>query len=167
MPAETHDTADPCAQCGAASVNGLTCLDAFHALLGFEFADREAFGPVHHLTVACYYLQHPHDFTDEVRASWRELLDNPEAGRAHAEAMLPSLRRKFDGAKRVRDPGHEAPVWWPRHWPYTAQNALPANEDDQTAPGHVRRMRTWAASVRETLDAAEQRANAALRVRMP
>lgn len=148
-----------CAQCGATPRDGLSCRDAFDDLLAFEFVDREAFGPVHHLTVACYCLQHPDGYSDDVRALWRQLISDPEDGGKHAVSIMAAMRERFDGAVRVREPGHEPPGWWPRAWLQTALDALPSDAADRTAAGHVRRMRAWAASVRAALDIAEKGAH--------
>lgn len=148
-----------CTRCGATPRAGLTCRDAFNQLLAFEFADREAFGPVHHLTVACYYLQHPDGYSDDVRAVWRRLISAPEAGREFAVSTMAATRDQFEGAARVREPGREPPEWWPRHWTHTALDALAVDEADRTAAGHVRRVRAWAVSVRTALDTAEEHAH--------
>lgn len=148
-----------CGQCGAIPRGGLSCREAFDELLAFEFADREAFGPVHHLTVACYYLQHPSGYRDEVRTMWRQLISAPEGGREYAVSTMAEMRETFDGATRVREVGHEPPAWWPRAWPHTAIDALPTDDSDRTAASHVRRMRAWAASVRSALDIAEEGAH--------
>lgn len=148
-----------CTQCGATGRADLTCREAFDELLALEFADREAFGPVHHLTVACYYLQHPDGFSDGVRAMWRRLISAPEAGRAFAVSTMAATRHQFEGATRVREPGREAPEWWPRRWAHTALDALPVDDADRTAAGHVRRVRAWAVSVRAALDTAEEHAH--------
>lgn len=153
---ESIDLTDRCPQCGASPRSGLTCRDAFDELLAFEFADPDAFGPVHHLTVACYYLQHPAGYTDEVRSMWRQLIGAPDAGRAQAVATMAAMRERFEGATRVREPGLEPPRWWPRQWAHTALDAVPANDVDRTAAAHVWRVRRWAESVRAALDTEEE-----------
>lgn len=148
-----------CTQCGSIPRGGRSCREAFDELLAFEFTDREAFGPVHHLTVACYYLQHPAGYGDDVRAMWRQLISAPEGGREHAVSTMAEMRERFDGATRVREAGHEPPAWWPRAWPHTVLDAMPSDDTDRTASGHVRRVRDWAASVRAALDIAEEGAH--------
>jgi hypothetical protein len=45
-------------------VEGKTCREAFEELISREFQDPIC-GQVHHLTVLCYDLQHPQQFTRE------------------------------------------------------------------------------------------------------
>lgn len=145
-----------CPDCGALVTAVRTCRSAFDELLAFEFITPEAFGPVHHLTVACYYLQHPTGHGEVVRARWLELLKDPDAGRAGAVRIMADMRAAFDGATRVREAGAEAPVWWPRRWRLTALDALPPKGEAMTAEGHVRRVSAWAEGVREEVERRER-----------
>ena len=47
-----------CLQCGAELPAGETCRDRFDLCLAKEFEHPASYGSVHHLTVACYMLQH-------------------------------------------------------------------------------------------------------------
>ena len=53
-----------CAECGA-DLNGKACLEYFNKMLAWDFADFAGVGQVHHLTVLCYYLQHPGKYSTE------------------------------------------------------------------------------------------------------
>lgn len=142
-----------CTTCGSS----LDCRQAFDALLALEHVHPTAFGAVHHLTVACYSLQHPEGYAAAAIASWRRIVADVLDGRV----TIPGLRRgvgaQFEGPTRVREPGARSPDWWPRRWPLTAPDVVPAAKEPSTAEGHVTRVLAWAASVRETIDAAERR----------
>ncbi|MCB0192999.1 MAG: hypothetical protein KDJ65_13730 [Anaerolineae bacterium] len=47
-----------CLHCGANIQPNESCRDRFDLCLALEFENPIAFGAVHHLTVACYMLQH-------------------------------------------------------------------------------------------------------------
>ncbi len=47
-----------CPQCGAELASGENCRDRFDLCLAKEFEHPTSYGSVHHLTVACYMLQH-------------------------------------------------------------------------------------------------------------
>ncbi|MBK8899784.1 MAG: hypothetical protein IPM53_01250 [Anaerolineaceae bacterium] len=47
-----------CLQCGAKVPPGGQCRDRFDLCLAYEYENPTTFGAVHHLTVACYMLQH-------------------------------------------------------------------------------------------------------------
>ncbi len=146
---------DACAQCGAGISDGDTCRTRFDALLAIELAFPPAFGAVHHLTVACYSLQHPEGYVGAALAMWRQMLAQSMDGVATPKELLREARRRFEGPARVREKNAVPPAWWPTTWPLTAADALPPASESAGAQGHIDRVRRWAASVRATLDAAD------------
>ena len=52
-----------CPECGA-----LGCREKFDAMMALEFESPTVFGAVHHITVLCYNLQHPSNFSEEALA---------------------------------------------------------------------------------------------------
>ena len=143
-----------CAHCGATLADGAPCRRHFDRLLAHEYDHPPAFGAVHHLTVACYSLQHPAGYVADALDMWRRMIANSlDAGTAPRELRRRSSAR-FEGAARVRQPGARPPAWWPRAWPVTAGDVVPP--DDETGPdGHIARVRRWAELVRATLDASD------------
>ena len=139
-----------CDQCGAVFSVGEDCQSCFHALLAYENERPPAFGAVHHLTVATYYLQHPAGFTSEVLRSWYALLADTLDGRATPRELLRRARERFDGAKRVRDASAVPPAWWPREWPVTVQSVLKLDEQVEI-DDYIARARSWASATRERL----------------
>ncbi len=47
-----------CPECGAELPPGERCEERFNLCLALEYENPAAYGRVHHLTVACYMLQH-------------------------------------------------------------------------------------------------------------
>ena len=134
-----------CPECGAFEVDGLDCWGQLGGVLAWEAHDPELAGE-HFLTVACYNLQHPAQFTaaalDNLRAG---LIAHLEQGVAIAE-LRRRASRAFEGAQRVLKPAAERrPVL--RRWPLTIADVyLPAQP-----AGAADRVRAWAAAVRDGL----------------
>lgn len=142
-----------CKECGAVYDDGADCESCFHALLAFENERPAAFGAVHHLTVATYYLQHPAGYTHAALAHWREIVRKALTGVPIRELRELSGRR-FGGAKRVRDPGSTAPPWWPAAWPLSVRDVFaPGAELDVDT--YLRRAREWGRTTLAALDAAQ------------
>ena len=133
-----------CNQCGAVYDDGTDCESCFHALLAYENERPAAFGAVHHLTVATYYLQHPAGYTREALAHWREIVGKALAG--GDSASIRDLRqlssKRFEGSKRVREPGASPPAWWPAAWPLTIQSVFTPGIDIDV-DSYVHRAREW------------------------
>lgn len=134
-----------CPECGALTVDGMTCWEQLGGLLAWEAHDPELLA-VHFLTVAAYNLQHPAQFTDEALAGFRvSFID-------HLDHRLPvaTIRRRtaaiYDGAKRVLKPGAERkPVV--RQWRMTMADVYLPDQPD----GAAERVRQWAAAIRSEL----------------
>ena len=137
-----------CPDCGAQFPDGETCRSLFDRLLAHEYDFPDAFGAVHHLTVAAYMLQHPRGYSREAIDTWRTIIAESLDGVATHAMFLERGRRQFDGARRVREPGAEPPDGWPRRWSMTAADV--AGSPDAAA--HIDRVRRWATSIRETLE---------------
>jgi hypothetical protein len=147
-----------CEQCGAAFDDGGDCLSCFHALLAYENERPAAFGAVHHLTVATYYLQHPAGYTHETLAHWREILARSLDGTATVGKLRDLAGRRFAGTKRVREDGQSPPDWWPHVWPRTIQSVFTPDTNVEVDT-YVLRAREWARETRATLDAAHRSAD--------
>lgn len=135
----------PCPECGAPTVEGLDCWGQLGAVLAWEYEDPDL-AAEHFLTVACYNLQHPAQFTDEalagLRAAFIERLDNGLPVR--------EIRRRFaaayEGSTRVLKPASERrPVL--RAWSMTIADIYIPDRLTSAAPS----VRAWAASIRREL----------------
>jgi hypothetical protein len=62
-----------CPECGASKVTGYTCWDMLGQVIGWEYGDPEL-ASEHFMTVACYNIQHPAQFKDEVISDLKQLL---------------------------------------------------------------------------------------------
>lgn len=145
-----------CDECGALHRGGVTCRACFEALLAFENERPVAFGAVHHLTVACYFLQHPRGYNASALQMWRDLLADSLDGRVTAKDLIRRAGRQFNGARRVRDPRAALPAWWPPAWPVTVDAVLRPDEQP-TIDTYVQRAYEWAGQTRAQLEA-QQRA---------
>jgi hypothetical protein len=142
-----------CTECGATNDAATTCRDCFDAMLAFENEHPPVFGAAHHLTVACYYLQHPTGYTTDALNAWHSGIADSLDGRLTPKELQRRSRRQFDGATRVRDPLAAVPDWWPKTWHATVCSVLRPDEViSETA--YIDRARQWATHVRATLDAA-------------
>src|ERR671920_2146456 len=101
-----------CADCGAAIADGESCRGMFEQLLAYEHAFPEAFGAVHHLTVAVYSLQHPRGYSRDAIRMWRVIIGDALDGNATTADFLQQARTQFGGGVRVREPGAEPPDEW-------------------------------------------------------
>jgi hypothetical protein len=142
-----------CDQCGAVYDEGADCESCFHALLAYENERPAAFGAVHHLTVAAYYLQHPAGYTHESLAHWREIIARTLDGTATVRELRELSGRRFAGSKRARAPGASAPDWWPRVWPMTIRDLITPDTSIEL-DAYVDRARDWAGATLRALDAA-------------
>jgi hypothetical protein len=144
-----NDTPTPnlatCPECGAPTVDGLTCWEQLGALIAWEYDDPELLAE-HFLTVAAYNLQHPAQFTDDaiagLRIAFRERLDT--------DLPVAEIRRRnaaeYEGKQRVLRPEAERrPVL--RQWPMTIADVYTPEQPE----GAAARVRAWAAAIRSEL----------------
>jgi hypothetical protein len=89
-----------CPQCGAEFLADEQCRDRFDLCLALEFENPTTFGAVHHLTVACYMLQH-NVYSREVWLEARNMVAQfIRAGVAPAE-MRRRNRSRFNSGRRA------------------------------------------------------------------
>jgi hypothetical protein len=137
-----------CTDCGAAIADDDTCRGMFERLLAHENTFPEAFGAVHHLTVAVYSLQHPRGYSRDAIRMWQVIIAESLDGASTPENFLERARAHFTGGVRVREPGAEPPEGWPRVWPVTVADVVTPPDETPTAAAHVERVLAWARSVR-------------------
>ena len=138
-----------CADCGAAIAEGGSCRGMFEQLLAYEYAFPEAFGAVHHLTVAVYSLQHPRGYSRDAIRMWQIIIGESLDGTSTPANFLERARAHFSGGVRVREPGAEPPAGWPTVWPMTVADTI-AQPDEMTPDVYVERVRAWASSAMDT-----------------
>jgi hypothetical protein len=90
-----------CTECGAKEVEGMDCWWQLGGIGQWELNDPELYA-VHFLTVACYNLQHPSQFTDEaledLRNTFNEALEN---GWSNEQVRAQVSKAGWDGKKKV------------------------------------------------------------------
>lgn len=138
-----------CPECGGVFDDPDGCWGQFGALLALEFVD-EAYGKVHHLTVATYMLQHP---TRLSRRGWFEMRG---LLRLHLRdgVSVAGLRQ------RIRSAGVDASKGWKMtadgtccqaavglDWPLTV-----ADIDVEDRDGYGERVTAWAVAALDLAD---------------
>lgn len=144
-----------CAQCGATLAEGESCRAFFDQLLALEFEQPEAFAE-HHLTVACYFLQHPAGYAEVTLKYWRRLLHAALVDHVPAARLSRQMSKQFEGPARVRGEENSPPVWWPRRWTVIVRDVVALDERPATAAAHLERVRRWAWSILGELKAAPE-----------
>jgi hypothetical protein len=151
-----------CPDCGATIADNGTCRALFDELLAHEYAFPAAFGAVHHLTVAAYYLQHPRGFSRAAIRGWRAIITDSLDGAATPAEFLRRARARSDAKVRIRERDAKPPEGWPSIWPMTVADVVVAPGETPNADGHIRRVTQWAKAIRGTLDALTLPADAQL-----
>jgi hypothetical protein len=140
-----------CPECGTVWPEGQTCQDDFHQMLAWEFQTPRLW-EVHHLTVLCYYLQHPSLYSPVALAGARQLLvEFVEQGAAPQEVRRRD-RDTVDSSKRTWNfkgttDAHGA-YRHPIVWPMTAARVVAGGTEQYCA-----NVRAWAASILAALRA--------------
>ena len=127
-------------------MDGFGCWEQLGLLLAWE-ADDPEMAAEHFLTVACYNLQHPAQFTDEALA-WLTagFIERVDRGAA-VEALRRDAAYRFAGPARVLRPVTE------RRPVRRARSRTVADGYTPARPrGAAARVRAWAAAVRRGLD---------------
>ncbi len=150
-PLGNKDAALRCPECGADGNDGQTCEERFHQMLFWE-AEFPAYGEVHHLTVLCYHLQHPHLYSpDGLKEARRLLMEFVERGVAPDEvrkinrAQVDSSQRKW---KIAATPDAQGSYAQPIAWPLTTADVIAGGPDH-----YCDNVRAWARSINEILKA--------------
>ena len=142
----------PCPDCGAWVADNGGCRSLFDELLAHEYVFPAAFGAVHHLTVAAYYLQHPRGFSRAAIRGWRAIIAESLDGTATPAEFLRRARAQSDAKVRIRERGAEPPDGWPHTWSMTVADVVVPAGELPNADGHIRRVTEWAKAIRATLD---------------
>jgi len=152
----------PCPDCGAPIADNASCRSLFDELLAHEYVFPAAFGAVHHLTVAAYYLQHPRGFSRAAICGWRAIITESLDGLATPAEFLRRARAQSDAKVRIHERDAEPPAGWPRTWLMTVADVVAPVGEEPNADGHIRRVTQWAKVIRQTLDTLALPANAQL-----
>ena len=131
-----------CPECGATG-----CRDRFGELLALEFEDPTVFGAVHHITVICFNIQHPGEFTEEsmtwMKSSLRAIIVD---GLSPTE-LRKQVRKRTKGGVRVKRHTElsEEPV--KVHWSMTVSDV---RTNDPVI--YVKDVMAWAKSILNDLE---------------
>lgn len=89
-----------CPQCGGEFPPDEQCRDRFDLCLAMEFENPTTYGAVHHLTVACYMLQHNAYSRDAWLEARKMIAQFTQEGITPAE-MRKQNRSRFDSGQRT------------------------------------------------------------------
>lgn len=90
-----------CPECGA-SLNGVTtCKAYFDRMIAWDFCDFTGVGRVHHLTVLCYYLQHPRHYSSEGLKESINILKKVIENNLSDKKIYQEESTRFSSAKRT------------------------------------------------------------------
>jgi hypothetical protein len=106
-----------CPHCSAQYPAGETCQDRFDLCLAKEFEQPASYGSVHHLTVACYMLQH-NLYSRQAWLEAREMVAQfirqgraPSDVRRQNHKRLDSGQRRWSVTKGAKIAGLDGVVW--------------------------------------------------------
>jgi len=138
-----------CPECGALWRDGITCEAHFHQMLTWEH-ENPANWAVHHLTVLCYYLQHPSLYSPAGLREGKRLLVEFVVNGVAPQAMRQRMRGQVDSSRRTfkitGEDGARGAYAHPVTWPLTAVDVVA-----QGADRYVESVRQWARSVYDAL----------------
>ena len=140
-----------CPECGTSWTAETSCETYFHQMLFWE-TENPANWAVHHLTVLCYHLQHPHLYSpDGLSYAQGLLVDFVERGlmpaqiRQQRRETVASGNRAWNITSRAGDTGRYP---HPITWTMTAADVVAAGSD-----AYIESVRHWAELVLADLKA--------------
>jgi hypothetical protein len=98
---------------------GGSCREQYGECLALEFQEPAVFGAVHHVTVLCYNLQHPRDFSPKALAWMRSSLRAVIEGNVSPVALREQAGREFKRQARVLRKDGQATPPARTHWSRT------------------------------------------------
>ncbi len=145
--------ANICPECGAQHTDDSTCETDFHQMLFWEHEDSSRW-EVHHLTVLCYHLQHPHLYSEDGLTNGIGLLTAfvrdgiaPSEIRRTSKDKVNSKNRTWTITARSDSKGAYAHLVT---WTMRAADVVARGADH-----YVASVREWAQSVYNSIQAAE------------
>lgn len=144
---------DNCPECGAPHTSDSTCETDFHQMLFWEREDSSRW-EVHHLTVLCYHLQHPHLYSEDgltngiglLTAFVRDGIPSSEIRRTSKD----KINSKHRAWKITARPDSKGAYAHPVTWTIRAADVVAHG-----AERYVKSVREWAQSVYDSIQAAE------------
>jgi len=145
------DSSAKCEECGAILPEGKLCGEYLEEMIKWDFEDFLGVGQIHHLTVLCYYLQHPSLYSREGLADGKDFLREfvvkdvsfSEHDARNRERLSSSVR---DWKIKGTPENHGAYAAKPA-WEMTAKDIVEAGLGD-----YVGNVKKWSRSVYASLE---------------
>jgi hypothetical protein len=113
----TFEMSQKCRLCGGEFTSVEQCRERFDLCMALEYENPAAYGAVHHISVACYMLQH-NAYSAEVWLEARIMLARfirdgltPEQVRRQNRSRLDSRHRRWSVTKGAKLPEFDSIVW--------------------------------------------------------
>ena len=90
-----------CPECGSFPGDGMSCREKFEDALALEFGGPSVFSAVHRITVICYNLQHPGDFSEAALVRMESTLHSIIADGITGAEMRDEARKKYNGSIKI------------------------------------------------------------------
>ena len=141
----TESTPTHCPECGGLFTAEETCADHYHACLALEYTDPAYYGPVHHLTVLAYMLQHPSRLSADGWQAMHNLLARFLSEDVSPARMRQQLQNQVKNKSFSLVKGEPAaqPTW---AWNKTVMDVRLADADTYCAD-----VRAWAEAVQNNI----------------
>jgi hypothetical protein len=140
---------EKCPECASDWSNGITCRDHFEQMLAWELEYPEV-NTVHHLTVACYHIQHPSLYSPEgLRGAIHLLAEFLDSGITPLEVRQRDRQKLDSGVRKYKIKGTPA-----SHGGYPSPVPWTMTADDVIAGGpaqYDQNVKKWARSVLDAL----------------
>jgi Family of unknown function (DUF5946) len=90
-----------CNECGTVLLDKKACLEYFNQMIAWDFTDFTGVGQVHHLTVLCYYLQHPSHYSPEGLKKAQNILKDAIENSLSDKKLYQEESEVFSSSKRT------------------------------------------------------------------
>jgi hypothetical protein len=131
-----------CHQCGGLPMDGKSCREKFEDALALEFGDPVIFSAVHHITVICYNIQHPYDFSEEALEWMKSTLRSIIVDELTGADVREQARKKYNGGIKVKSKASSDKMNAKMNWSMTIMDVRTDN-----AEVYTKDIKTWAKSI--------------------
>jgi len=144
-----------CHECGAPLNNVKECRDYLNEMIKWDFEDFTGVGQVHHLTVLCYNLQHPSNYSpkglEEAKNSLKNFILNPNSFKEHDMSNRNNLASNMRDWKIIGTVESHGTYPLKPSWKILASDVVMGGLNN-----YVGNVKKWAQSVLESLEESDE-----------